>query len=146
MVIQPVQDLRLVTETIKHPRIWNWVSDDNSSKASFQANDAMLWLGAYDKEYMGCFGVHPENSVMWQIHTCLLPEAWGRSLEAAELVIQWMFNNTKCRKLITLVPVNNTLALRLAKKAGMTMEGKLTRSFLKNGVLLDQHILGICGE
>lgn len=49
-------------------------------------------------------------------------------------------------KLIAFIPISNRLAIRLAKLSGMVLEGRLTKSFLNDGILEDQEIYGICKE
>ena len=88
--------------------------------------------------------LHPHNAICWEIHTCLLPNAWGeRGRRAARLLPEWIWQHTPCRRIITNVPDNNRLALRFALAAGMTEIGVNAASFLKNGKLRDQTLLGI---
>jgi hypothetical protein len=88
--------------------------------------------------------LHPQTSVCWEIHTVLLPCAWGaRGMQAALELPDWIWERTTCRRIVTHVPSNNRLALRFAKEAQMTQYGINEKSYLKNGVLLDQACLGI---
>lgn len=147
----PIDDVGLITETICHPRIWPSVSDDGSGlpeQFAPQLSDSIIYLGMFESSrFIGLFMLHPHNTICWEVHTCLLPEAWGKTANlCAELCIEWIFDNTACQRLITNVPAGNSLAKRLASSVGMQVFGTNPKSFLKNGVALDQIMLGISKE
>lgn len=146
----PIHGIELITETIRHPRIWPSVSDDSSPEPEqFKPiiSDAVIYLGMFaDDEYHGLFMLHQHNAVCWEVHTCLLPSAWGKASVFASACVEWTFNEIDCRRLITNVPENNVLAKRLAISVGMQQFGINHKSFLKNGILLDQTMLGISKE
>jgi RimJ/RimL family protein N-acetyltransferase len=56
-----------------------------------------------------------------------------------------MFLNTDCQKIISYVPEYNSKAYALAKRK-MTLEGKLTKAFLKDGKLHDLFVFGLRKE
>jgi RimJ/RimL family protein N-acetyltransferase len=131
-----------------HPQVYPHISDDGSPPAAeFQPlqSEAVWYIVVRDgDEILGLWALHPHNSICWEIHTCLLPNAWGgRGLKAAHLLPEWIWNHTPCRRLMGNVPSNNRLALRFAREAGMTEFGVNPASFLKNGRIYDQICLGI---
>lgn len=141
-------DSALVRHIITHPDIWRHVTDDSAPSAEcYQPPDPTLvhYLIVRDgDEILGLFMLHALNSVCWEIHTCLLPWAWGsRAMEAGCLVSEWVFEHTGCRRIVTNVPVYNRLALAYAKRAGLVEYGCNPASFLKDGKLHDQILLGI---
>lgn len=147
----PIDDVGLIAETIRHPRIWPSVSDDGSgSPDQFTptVSESITYLGMFESgQFLGLFMLHPHNSICWEVHTCLLPAAWGKTANlCAALCIEWIFENTECQRLITNVPEDNSLAKRLAASVGMTKFGINPKSFLKNGIALDQIMLGISKE
>lgn len=151
LTAKPIEDLALIAETICHPRIWPSVSDDGSgAPEQFTPilSESIVYLGLFDSEqFLGLFMLHPHNSICWEVHTCLLPSAWGKTATlCAALCIDWIFENTACQRLITNVPAGNALALRLAKSVGMQQFGLNPKSFLKHGIALDQYMLGISKE
>jgi len=150
VVAKPIYDIELIAETMRHPRIWPSVSDDESPPPEdFEPiiSDAVIYLGMFASgKFHGLFMLHPHNSVCWEVHTCLLPSAWGSAPVFAAECIEWVFGNTECQRLITNIPSNNPLAARLAASVGMMKFGTNPKSFLKNGILLDQHMLGISKE
>lgn len=146
LVAKLLDDLDIVTWTMRHRRIWPSISDDSSpARTEFRASPGLTYLGMFDgDEYLGLFVLHQHNAILWEVHTCLLPLAWGsRAKACAKLCVEWVFANTECRRLITSVPQGNALAERLAESAGMVRYGINPRSFLKNGQELDQIMLGI---
>lgn len=150
MRIERTKDRDFVNSVIRHPKIYPHVSQDFSPApekfdcAPMIAAEGILFLApVFDSGPGGVFMVHPHTHIVHEVHTCILPEYWGRSAEAGAGLIRWVFEHTPCLKLITHVPVNNRLAYKLARTVGMVDEGRLTRSYLKNGVLLDQIILAI---
>lgn len=151
--IERMDDISSVAGTMTHPRVYPHVSDDFSPAPGDLANclhpvDSVFYLAAYDgEEYLGLFFLHQHNSVMYEVHTCLLPNAWGgRSVDAAKACAAWMFENTPCQRIVTYVPVDNVLALRLARNSGMQQIGINHDSIMRGGKLVSQHMLGLSKE
>ncbi len=133
---------------VTHPMIYDHISDDGSPDVEdFELIKSQLaWyvMTWDDDELLGCFTFIPQNAVCFEVHTCLLPSAWGdRAAEAAAGVVQWMFANSPALRIVTNVPEDNRLALRFAKAAGLAMYGVNTDSYLKRGVLMNQILLGV---
>jgi len=131
-----------------HRRIYDHLCDDHCPKAEdFEPHESesLTYLAAYeDEELLGIWVLMPENAVCWDVHTCLLPSAWGPvAILAAKAAIKWVFENTDCVRLTTRVPEYNLLALKLAENAGMTKFGFNDASWQKKGKLWGQHLLGI---
>jgi RimJ/RimL family protein N-acetyltransferase len=142
-------DVEFITSCMTHMRIWPHVSDDFSPhRNDFEPvmDDKLYYLAPEDEagDPVGVFFLHPHSTILFEIHTCVLPAYWGPvAVRSARAAMRWMVENTYCRKIITHVPYDNTLALRFAKRVGMIPEGTNRESFQKDGVLLDQHVLGI---
>jgi len=153
IIFERSHDYELIRRILTHPRIYPFISDDGSPPADqYQPveHEAMWYVIVRDThesgvpDLLGCWVFAPENSICWEVHTALLPCAWGeRGQIAASMLPAWVWSNTPCRRIITNVPSNNRLALHFAMRAGMTIYGTNERSFLKNGQLLDQICLGI---
>jgi RimJ/RimL family protein N-acetyltransferase len=147
--IEPLSDERLIMATLGHPRVWPHISDD-ATKTPEDLRPALTdgrlcFCGAYDgTEYLGLFLLHAHNFILFEVHTALLPKAWGpRARAACGAVIKWVFDTTECRRLITCVPDGNLLALRLAEESGMQAFGYNPRSLMRGGQLIGQHMLGM---
>ena len=145
--IEPLRDLELIRSALLHPRVFPHIKDDATPAAADLRIelDGPLYLGCFaGQEFLGLFVVHQHNAVLHEIHTCLLPKAWGgRAVHCATAVIKWLFEQTPCRRLITNIPADNTLATRLATHAGMTPFGTNPKSIMRGGALVDQLMLGI---
>lgn len=141
-------DYRLIKRILTHPKIYPHISDDQSPPVGRYEpvrNDAIWYVvprsGAIP---LGIWMFVPQNGVCWEVHTALLPEAWGGiGLEAARILPTWIWANTTCRRIITTVPSTNRLALRFALRAGMKMYGVNEASYMKGGKLCDQVCLGL---
>ncbi len=139
-----------------HPDIRPFILDDYARKE----NQNMSWeillstpliyflIPISDQEeMMGCFFIHPWNSICFEAHSLILPEFRGNGLiRYAKEVIKWMKGNTNCRKLITHVPTFNRRAYALAVRSGFSIEGTNKSSFLRDGKLYDQHLFGLILE
>lgn len=147
-------DYELICRIMVHPRIWPHISDDGSPPASEYRpiESQAIWYvivrevhpDLKGEDLLGLWMFVPQNTVCWEVHTCLLPCAWGeRGLRAAKLLPNWIWRHTPCRRIVTNVPRTNRLAYHFAVKAGMRMFGVNIASYLKDGKYCDQICLGI---
>jgi len=147
-------DPALIRAIATHPQVWRHISDDHSPAVDdYLPPDPrhVLYVMVRDiypdsgpEELLGFYLFHPLNSICWEVHTCLLPAAWGpRAQQAGCLITEWIFEHTPCRRIVTNVPVYNRVALAYAKRAGLVEYGRNPASFLKDGKLHDQILLGI---
>lgn len=145
--IEPTKHAGTVKMIVTHPKIYPHVSDDGSPRAEdFEPDDKTAYLLAWhdNTELLGLFALHAQNMATVEVHTCLLPDARGeKAAMAAQALIKWVWANTTFKRLVTCVPGYNRLALRFALMAGMTRYGINTRSYMKNGKLWDQIMLGL---
>lgn len=153
MQIQPVEkmmrlertrDMEVVATILSHPDLFPHLHDDSVTECAPVDHEGLNWMLVDDGEPAGVFLVHALNSTCYQMHTALLPRTWGgQAAAAAQMLLRWAFTETACRKMTTLVPAYNRAALRFAKAGGMTVEGVNRASFLRNGAMIDQIMLGI---
>ena len=145
-------DYTQIGDILRHPRIYPHISDDYSPPASEYRpveSEAVWYVIARDvqeagTELLGLWMLVPQNGVCWEVHTALLPCAWGDiGLEAARALQAWIWAHTPCRRIVTNVPVSNRLALHFAMRAGMRVFGVNEKSYQKDGQLWDQVCLGI---
>ena len=141
-------DAELIRSTMTHPRVWPWISDDDSvRREDFQPvfAETIIYLGVWSEAFIGLWMCVRQNAITFAVHTCLLPAGAGPVGQIAACEAQkWMWDNADgCQRLITSVPSDNTLALRFAKNVGMVEFGRNPRSFLRNGLVLDEIWLGL---
>lgn len=151
MTFERTTDYDLIREIVTHPKLYSWLTDDFSPPPRDYRppeHPAIWYLLVKEGETrLGLFMAAPLNGVLFELHTCLLPPAWGgKSREALRSVIQWIFENTPCRRIVTHVPRDNRLALKLAADVGLERIGVNRNSFLKNGKLLDLILFGASPE
>jgi RimJ/RimL family protein N-acetyltransferase len=148
VVIERTKDWELIKRIVTDKSVYSKVSDDESPAAKdwqpSQHEQAYYLLVKNGIDELGIFYVAPQNGVTYQVHTCLLPHAYGpKAAVAAKELLDWVFENTNCERLVTEIPEYNSLALRFALKAGMEKYGYNPKSFKKDGVLHGVMMLGI---
>lgn len=90
------------------------------------------------------FWLHPLNYITYVAHINMLPQYRGEyALEASQLAINYMLENTPCRKFVTTIPLYYKNAIRFTQKLGFKLEGRLKNAYLKNGQLDDLIIMGL---
>lgn len=146
MTFERTRDMELVRSIVLTQ--YEWTSDDGSpSRDDYQpvASGAIWYVLAKDEgDLLGLWVLVPLNAIEYEVHTCLLPgHGYRRGRRAAQAAIQWAWENTPCRRMITKVPAFHRLAYKFAIDAGFEMIGIDRRSFLKNGILYDQALLGL---
>lgn len=147
VLMQQIHDKNIILGTVRHHKIYQSITDDSCPKNPDELqyiNDDLIYLGAHlNNIYHGLFLIHKHNFILFEVHTSLLPTAWGNATVFAKACIEWVFKNTLCQRLITNVPDGNRLALKLAKNSGMVEYGYNPMSIMKNSKLLGQTMLGI---
>lgn len=145
VTLEQTSDIQLVRNIITHPRVYPMVSDDGSPAAEDYVVPPVTYvLVKKNSMVAGCFCLVPINAATVEIHTCLLPEAYGECASyAARMMSGWIWDNTKFNRIITNVPDYNRLALRFAERSGMERFGINPQSYLKNGRYEDQIMLGM---
>ena len=145
MKLERTRDMGLVGSIMRDPAIWPHVHDDGVP-ADWRPidHDGFHWMLVDDGEPAGVFLAHQTNSFCYEMHTCMLPRIWGDvAAKAAQMLAAHVFYELGGEKLITLVPAYNRAALRFAKSGGMQQEGINRASYRRNGVMIDQIMLGI---
>ena len=148
MDITRCEDMDVIKSILLHDAIYPHVIDDGCDEVNPSFNDGLIWLLITDQDKpQGAFMIHQHNRATWEIHTCLLPAIRGKKAqEAAKLVLDWFFNQEFNLKIITHVPEQNRVAHLFALRVGMLLEGVNRQSFLKDGILYDQYVLGMTRE
>jgi RimJ/RimL family protein N-acetyltransferase len=130
-------------------RSYDAMGDDAApAREAFRPNESpAIWYviaRADDGRALGLFVFVPLNSILWEIHNCFLPNAWGaRALAAGRAVLPWFFAHSTARRIVGATPANNRLAVRYALKCGMVPYGTNPGAFQKHGVLHDLVLTGI---
>lgn len=142
--IHPILDIDIVKSTITAPSVWNFASDDLSgSPEAFFPKRESFYLGAWETDdnctrFLGMFMCSPVTGIVVDLHTCLLPVAWGsKAKECANATREWIWANTEYRKITGIIPANNRLLLKFTQDVGMTQYGVCKDAWLKGGKTWD---------
>ena len=150
MCFERTRDAALVRAVLTHPKIWPHVTDDDSPAAADfvpVVTEAVWYITASadgDWRLLALFPCEVRNTVWWEIHAAVLPEAWGEPATAAlRGLCEWIWRETLCERITASIPRYNRLALAYARRAGMVEYGINPRSIRKHGALHDQVLVGI---
>jgi hypothetical protein len=91
----------------------------------------------------------PCNSLsMYNVHIGVSKEGRGKqTIDNTKWAIKWFFKEyLNAHKLIAFIPTTNRVSQVFASLVGMEREGMCKKSFLKDGVLLDQIVYGLSRE
>ena len=144
-------DWELVKKIATHPKNWTHIGDDfapEPSKWEPNKSDDVWYILARDGgELLGLFVIFPENAVCWRIHMCMLPVGYGERAHAAGRgIVEWVWNNTPCRRIVASICEDNRLALAFALSSGFIGFGMNEKSWLKDGELKNLIMLGVSKE
>ncbi len=148
MTFEPTTDMQLVRQIMTHRDVYPGISDDGCPAANeFRPMEGSLicyLLVILKGKAVGLFVFVPHNTVTLEVHICLLRTCWGpRAIDAARGAAKWIWQHTRCERVVANIPEFNTHARRLAEAAGLTVMGINKRSYLKRGRLWDQFMFGI---
>lgn len=142
------QDAALIAQILRHPKLYPLLVDDFAPTADeFEpVMDPRVWHVLARKNpgrrIAGLFSFYPQNEICWEGHVALLPWAWGmRAIGPAAM--RWVFEHTRCRRILAQIPIGNAAAVRFAERCGLERIGIDRKSFQKNGVLVDRVLLGL---
>ena len=140
----------LVRGILTDPGLYDHMTDDSAPpREKFEVNThpAIRYVIVYDGfEVLGLFCFFPQNAICWDAHVALLrklrPETTRR---IGREVMEWLWANTPCRRLVASVPECNGAAVHYGlDPEGMGLEwyGRNEKSFLKGGKLWNQVLMG----
>lgn len=150
ITVRRLTDRELIASTITDKKVYPSVSEDLSPPAdSFVAHESefVLYVGAYESDvFLGLFMFVQQTSVCFDAHTCLLPLAYGRSVDCAKAAAEFIFSTTSCLRITTTIPEYNKLAAKLAEKTGFKKYGHNEQCWKKAGIVYDTYLYGINKE
>lgn len=136
-MLQPAA-LDFVVAVSTHPRNWKWVSEDGQDPANF-VPPPRLYFAHGEQGYVAVerLGAHT-----WAFHITMLPKAkevakFTKSIMDAIVLI------FGAKKFLASIPTDNKACCRLARSLGAKEEGRLTKSFYRNGKMNDVIVFGM---
>ena len=134
------------TKILTHPSVYPIVGDDNSMRAEDFSIPEMfkpLVCIALGGQPAACTIYHWRNCVTAEVHVSVLPEWRSASYLAGRDMLTWLWTETPAEKLVGMIPTDNRQALLYTLRLGFKIEGICSKSFLRNGQLLDQTMIGL---
>jgi RimJ/RimL family protein N-acetyltransferase len=127
--------------------LFDRISSDSLKLDDWKPNPSWLYIGAVDDkdDVMGFFMLHPENDNTLCFHVNFKLQHRGRAKEATKAFLAHCKKNLESekQKLTAKIPVIYPEVYHFAKGLGFEDEGLCKKSIMKNGRLVDQHIVGL---
>lgn len=148
MTIVRTCDLALVKALAIDPAIFPHISDDFAPEPELWQplpNKEICYLVAIDDIGLFGFGAFiPNNWTCWRAHFGFLPRSYGdQALTAWKLMLDWIWANTRSRRIVGEISAENRRAIRFVQRAGFEIYGTNRGSWMKDGILRDQIALGV---
>lgn len=139
-MIERATDMNSVSRILNHPKVSKWMLDD-CTVLPYTPDPAHMFI--INEGKTGLVRIEPLNGVTCMVHIATLPEMRGQTVAFVKECLDWLFENTLFSKVIGMTPECNRAAIVFGKRCGFKVEGKVTKSFLKNWKLHDQVIFGL---
>ena len=140
-------DTELIKSIITRDDIWSTVAEDGRKKEDYAPNvtDECWLLMTSNDDVVGLYNLHAHNAVTIEIHAHVLPEHRNEhSKETGHEALQWIYSNSpEYKKVVAQIPVIYENVKRFTCGFGFKVEGVNRLSYLKNGAIVDQYLLGI---
>ena len=147
MIVERTQDPELIKCVFSNPQIFATVAEDGQSATDIEPDmNRNIWLVMKDgSDVVALYQVERLNGITAQIHANVLPQYRKiRSKETGRLALDWVMEHLPdIHKLIAVVPVIYPNVRDFTCSFGFREEGLNRESYLKNGEIHDQWILGI---
>ena len=107
------------------------------------------WIGIeLNGNTIACYRVHPMGRILWQLHARVLPEYREKfSIKATTMAFKWAAKNIPdLNKIVCFIPDAHPNVAAHAIQIGLTLEGSLEASYLKNNKIIRQDIYSITKE
>lgn len=128
----------LIVEATTHPRNWRWIGEDGSDPATFVVPPRTYF--AHGEH--GYVAVERLGQFTWTFHIAMLPKA-PRVAEFVSDILTALRLIFDAKKFLASIPVDNRAACRLARRVGAKEEGRLAKTFHRNGKMNDVIVFGI---
>lgn len=132
-----------LNEIARHPEVWETMAPDGVDRDTFELNNESLYLAIEAQNLIvGFWKCDPLPCDVWEVHSCLLPEARGSVATAAiPLALYRLFAKTPALTLIGRVPTCLPAARKLATWAGFKTASVSNGTWPKAGEKFDVETL-----
>jgi hypothetical protein len=145
VIIKQTYDIDLIKRIFCEPEIYERIRDDGSPEAKdFNPVDPSNYVYYLTDDSESCLlYLSWKNCVTLDGHIQILKNHRNNAMEFGKLAKQWIWDNTKARKIEVTIPDIYPDVLQFIQKQGFIVEGLSTNSYLKNGKLHNQVNLGL---
>ena len=149
VVAERTYNNELVKKILVDDGLWPTVTEDGMSVSEFYPDckkDCYLLVKNKADGILGVYNLHPINSATLQIHAQVFPRyRKAYSKQTGYATLRWIKDNSPKDfvKVIAIIPCLYPNVHDFTLMFGFELEGVLSCSFKKNGVLHDQWILGL---
>ena len=147
MIAERTYDTDLIRSIALIPEIWDELCEDGQESKDFiPYTKSDCWLKmCKGNNVVGVFMFEKNNETTLQVHTAILPKYRGKiSREAGKAHLKWVYENVpSCNKIVASIPTIRRHVKLYANMLGYKDEGLNRASFMKNGLIHDQWMLGI---
>ena len=142
-----IDDKDILNRIVSHPDVYPHIIDDYADNSLVDQYGELL-LKAGFPIISDCEGIAfilmPRSHTVFDVHTIILPESRGRkAIDTAKEIARFVFENTTCKKINSEIRVGDRATMLFALRVGFKKQGINTKSFLLNGELLDQYVVGL---
>ncbi len=147
MNIIQLYDISLIRSVMMHEDILPTIIDDTWNGTAFMPDvDNEIYLGCVvDGALIGIYRLHWIGGVCLQGHAHILKEYRKEySVKSCRDVMRWLIANVaRCKKVVCFVPSVYDNVKQFLAVCGFKLEGTLRKSFVLNGQVHDQWIMGL---
>lgn len=141
--MRPSTDYDAIKKIFSDESVFDLLTDDNTPR-DFEVPQGVGYLLSDERD--GVVMLVPRNSVEVECHICVLPSAKHKAYYYGERSLAYLFKETNCQKATAMIPEHNKQVYKYCMKLGFKQEGVNRKSFLKNGKLQDQNLVGLTKE
>ena len=143
-------DTKLIRSIMTNDVVWKTAAEDGQEKADFMPYvQSDCWLKMMlGNTCVGLFVFERLNKILLDVHPAILPEYRGKvGHQAGVEHLKWIYENEPaCMKIVATIPVIYRHVKLYANMLGYRDEGINRASYMKNGRIHDQWMLGITRE
>jgi hypothetical protein len=149
VIAERTTDVALISSIMTNPDIWSTVAEDGQSPDKYDPEaHAVCWLEMRNAAgiVVGLYSLEVKNGAMLEIHAQVLPEYRKEySRETGLAALRWVYNEApdSYQKLTAQVPDIYPNVIKFLLSFGFHREGRLAKSYRKNGELHDLHVFGL---
>lgn len=140
-------DHELIKSIMTSRGLWETVAEDGHLPDDFTCDtDSECWLlMTSGDDVVGLYNIHGINAVTCEIHAQVIPKHRERhSYGTGRAALEWIFNEApEYKKVIAQIPVVFENVKNFTCQFGFQVEGVNRLSYLKDGAVVDQWLLGM---